>query len=134
MPNLLHIRPCDAEEAVGAWMMAIEHEGPTVLGLNRGAVPLQNGTNRVRMQQGGYIIQDSEDAMLTLVSTGSEVYQTVDAAKILREAGISTRIVSMPCMRRFEEQTQEYIASVLPRDGRPIVSVEAMSLHGWARW
>ncbi|TWU71946.1 hypothetical protein ED733_000194 [Metarhizium rileyi] len=134
MPNLLHIRPCDAEEAIGAWIMAVDYKGPTILGLNRGPVPLQGGTDRTKMQKGGYVIEENESAMVTLVSTGSEVYQTVDAAKILRERAISTRIVSMPCMRRFEEQGKEYISSVLPRDGRPVISVEAMSTHGWARW
>lgn len=134
MPNLLHIRPCDAEEAIGAWIMAIDHKGPTVLGLNRGAVPLQKGTDRIKMQRGGYVIEEDADAKVTLLSTGSEVYQCVEAAKILRETGIPARIVSMPSMRRFEQQDQEYIQSVLPLDGRPVVSVEAMSMHGWGRW
>ena len=134
MPNLLHIRPCDAEEAIGAWIMAIDHKGPSVLGLNRGAVPLQKGTDRIKMQRGAYVIVEDDDAKVTLVSTGSEVSQCVEAAKVLREGGIRARIVSMPSMRRFEQQDQEYILSVLPLDGRPVVSVEAMSMHGWARW
>lgn len=134
MPNLLHIRPCDAEEAIGAWIMAIDHKGPTVLGLNRGAVPRQKGTDRIKMQRGAYVIEEEDDAKVTLLSTGSEVYQCVEAAKLLKEAGIPARIVSMPSMRRFDQQDQEYIQSVLPLDGRPIISVEAMSMHGWGRW
>ncbi|RYP84421.1 hypothetical protein DL770_005213 [Monosporascus sp. CRB-9-2] len=139
MPNILYIRPCDAEEAIGAWIMALEHDGPTVLGLNRGAVPLQDGTSRVEMQKGAYVIIEvpaDTKADVTLVSTGSDVYQTVDAARLLadQDPPIHARVVSMPSMRRFEQQSPQYISSVLPRDGRPIVSVEAMSTHGWARW
>ncbi|XXH02724.1 hypothetical protein Hte_009109 [Hypoxylon texense] len=134
MPNLLNIRPCDAEEAIGAWIMALDHHGPTVLNLNRGAVPLQKGTDRLKMQKGAYVIEEDEQAKVTLVSTGSEVYHAVDAAALLRARGIPARIVSMPCMRRFEQQDRAYVESVIPRDGRPVVSVEAMSMHGWARW
>lgn len=134
MPNLLYIRPGDAEEAIGAWIMALEYSGPTVLGLNVHEVPLQSGTSREKMQRGAYVIEEDHAANVTLISTGSELYQTVNAAKILRSQGLTTRVVSMPSMRRFEEQTREYIDSTLPRDGRPVVSVEAMSVHGWARW
>ncbi|KAF2175254.1 hypothetical protein K469DRAFT_765615 [Zopfia rhizophila CBS 207.26] len=134
MPNILYIRPCDAEEAIGAWLMAIDHKGPTVLGLNRGAVPLQAGTDRIKMQKGAYVIEEDQEAKVTLVSTGSDVYQTVEAAKILRESVIATRVVSMPSMGVFAKQDPEYIQSVIPRDGRPVVSIEAMSMHGWARW
>lgn len=138
MPELLYIRPGDAEEAIGAWIMALEHEGPTVLGLSRGGVPLQTGTSRTRMLKGAYVIadptSDQGEAKVTLISTGSDLANTVDAATILNEQGIPTRVVSMPSMRRFEEQSAEYMTSVIPRDGRPVVSVEAMSMHGWARW
>ncbi|KAI0427897.1 Transketolase, thiamine diphosphate binding domain-containing protein [Xylaria sp. FL1042] len=134
MPNLLYIRPGDAEEAIGAWIMALEYSGPTVLGLNVHKVPLQSGTSREKMQRGAYVIEEDHAANVTLISTGSELYQTVNAAKILRSQGLTTRVVSMPSIRRFEEQTREYIDSTLPRDGRPVVSVEAMSVHGWARW
>lgn len=134
MPQILHIRPCDAEEAIGAWIMALDHDGPVILGLNRGAVPLQQGTDRIKMQRGAYVIVDDDYAHLTLVSTGSEVYQTVKAARLLAEGGIPTRVVSMPSMQMFEQQDQSYIDAIIPRDGRPVVSVEAMSMHGWARW
>ncbi|KAI0395803.1 Transketolase, thiamine diphosphate binding domain-containing protein [Xylariaceae sp. FL0594] len=134
MPNLQYIRPGDAEEAIGAWIMAIEHNGPTVLGLNRGAVPLQKGTDRVKMQKGAYVVVEEPDAQVTLIATGSELYASVDAAEVLKSRGIPARVVSMPCMGRFGQQDQAYMDSVIPRDGRPVVSVEAMSMHGWGRW
>lgn len=134
MPNILYIRPCDAEEAVGSWMMALDHRGPTILGLNRGAVPLQAGTCRQAMRRGAYVIEENAAAKVTLISTGGDLYQAVDAAKILCDTGIPTRVVSMPSMGVFEKQTPEYIQSVIPRNGRPVISIEAMSTHGWAKW
>ena len=114
--------------------MALEYQGTSVLGLNRHDVPLLQGTDRTKAQSGAYAILEDPAAQLTLVSTGSEVHLTVEAAQILIQSGIATRVVSMPSMRRFEEQAVEYINSVLPWDRRPIVSVEAHSTHGWARW
>lgn len=103
MTNLLYIRPGDAEEAIGAWIKAVEHDGPTVLGLNRGAVLLQSGTDRVKMQNGAYVSEEDQDAKIALMATGSEVYHSVNAGRILRSRGVATRVVSMPSMRRFEE-------------------------------
>lgn len=98
MPNLLYIRPCDADEATEAWLVAVDHKYTTVLGLNRGAVPLQQGTDRIQMQRGAYVFDEDRRAKVTLVSTGSEVYQTMDAAEIMRARGIPACVVSMPCM------------------------------------
>ncbi|KAI9695468.1 MAG: hypothetical protein M1836_006456 [Candelina mexicana] len=133
-PGINHIRPGDAEEAVGAWISALDFKGPTIIGLNRGAVPLLKGSSRHKVAQGAYVLSGHADAQLTLISTGDDLHRVVDAARILNDAEISTRVVSMPSMRLFEQQSQEYIRSVIPWDGRPIVSVEAMSTHGWARW
>ena len=115
-------------------MLALDYKGPSIIGLNRGAVPLLKGTNRHKVSRGAYALSGSPDAHLTLISTGGDVYRVVDAARILNDANVSTRVVSMPSMRCFEEQSPEYIRSVIPWDGRPIVSIEAMSTHGWARW
>ncbi len=115
-------------------MLALDYKGPTVIGLNRGPVPLLEGSDRHKVFQGAYVLSGAPEALLTVVSTGGDVYRAVDAAHILNDAGIATRVVSMPSMRRFEKQSEEYIRSVIPWDGRPVVSVEAMSTHGWARW
>lgn len=114
--------------------MAIDYEGPTVLGLGRTAVPLLDGTDRDKVQRGAYTVFEDLWAKVTLVSTGGDLYRAVAAAKLLRAKGIPTRVVSMPSMRRFEEQPEEYIRSVIPWDGNPVVSFEAMSTHGWAKW
>jgi transketolase len=116
-------------------MMAIDYdEGPSVLGLNRTAVPLLEGTDRHKVQRGAYIISEDQDAKVTLISTGGDLFRAVEAVKMLNATGIRTRVVSMPCMRRFEQQDEEYIRTIIPWDGRPIVSFEAMSTHGWAKW
>jgi transketolase len=114
--------------------MALEFKGPTVLGLNRHSVPLQVGTNRLKMQKGAYTILEDSDYKVTLVSTGGDLSRAVDASRMLKEAGIAARVVSMPCMRRFEQQDEAYQRSVFPWDGRPVVSYEAMSTHGWAKY
>ena len=86
------------------------------------------------MQRGAYVILGDTDYKLTLVSTGGDLYRAVNAAKMLTEAGTPTRVVSMPCMRKFEEQEEAYQREVFPWDGRPVVSYEAMSTHGWAKY
>jgi transketolase len=68
-----------------------------------------------------------------LISTGSEVYLTADAAKQLKEQGIKARVVSAPCLEIFDAQDQEYRLSVLP-DGAPIMSIEAYSTSGWNKY
>jgi transketolase len=114
--------------------MAIEHNGPSVISLNRTAVPLQENTDRKKVQRGAYVISENLNADLVLISTGDDLHRTIGAAELLRASGTTTSIVSMPSMRRFEEQDETYIRSVIPWDGTPVVSFEAMSTHGWARW
>lgn len=87
----------------GAWILAIERQGPSVLSLARQAVLLLQGTAREKTQKGAYVISENPSANVTLVSTGSEVCHSVDAAKRLRQMGYSVRVVSMPCMQKFEQ-------------------------------
>ena len=115
-------------------MMALDHQGPTALGLNSEKVPLLAGTDRVRMQKGAYVLSEDRDYRVTLVATGSEVWRVVEAAKMLQADRTPCRVVSMPCMRRFDEQDDEYARSVFPLDARPVVSVEAGSTFGWAKY
>ncbi len=84
--------------------------------------------------RGGYVLADAEgDLQLVLIATGSEVELAMDARDALQEQGIGVRVVSMPCMEIFEEQTPEYIAKVLPTDV-PTMSIEAGVTLGWERW
>ena len=114
--------------------MALDFKGPTVLGLNRHGVPLQPGTDRVKMQQGAYVISEDPDYKITFVSTGGDLFRAVKASELFQKAGTPTRVVSMPSMRTFEQQSAEYQLSIFPVDGRPVISYEAMSTHGWAKY
>jgi transketolase len=87
-------------------------------------------------EKGGYVIkkESGKVADIVMLSTGSEVHITLRAAELLEEAGISTRVVSLPCIDLFEEQDQEYIDSVIPPAVKKRVSVEAGTTFGWHRW
>ncbi|CAN5455227.1 transketolase [soil metagenome] len=139
IPSLLVIRPCDANETRWAWQVAIEERArPTALILTRQHVPtLQRSTYAPAdmLRRGAYVLNGATDTPdVILIGTGSEVALIVAAEPILRASGIRARLVSMPSWRLFEEQTDDYRESVLPRSVRARVSVEAASPLGWERW
>lgn len=135
MPNLLYIRPSDSEEVVGAWMAALGVvDKPTIISLSRDPSQIRvPNTDRTKVRLGGYVVAERDDAVVTLVSCGSELQFAVEAAGELDTYGIPTRVVSMPCIRLFEEQTHDYQDAVLGRS-RHVVSVEAYVSGVWARF
>jgi transketolase len=103
------------------------------LALTRQNLPhLENSTLDAAIK-GGYVSHEDKEAKLTLVSTGSEVSLCLEASKSLKDQGIPTRVVSLPCWEVFDAQPKEYRLSVLP-DGVPIMSVEVMSTLGWEKY
>ena len=85
--------------------------------------------------KGGYVIDDCEGTSdLILIASGSEVELSVKAKAILAAEGKKVRVVSMPCMDLFEEQSAEYKESVLPKEVRKRVAVEALSDFGWGKY
>ncbi|KAG0315574.1 Transketolase [Dissophora globulifera] len=133
-PNIVDLRPADGNETSGAYFFAISAKHrPSVLALTRQDLPQLEGSSVEKTLHGGYVLQEVENADVTLVGTGSEVSLCVDAAKLLAEQGIKARIVSMPSTTLFDEQSHAYKASVLI-DGVPTVSVEAMTTFGWNRY
>ncbi|KAF9917852.1 Transketolase [Lobosporangium transversale] len=134
-PNLIDLRPADGNETSGAYRFAIENQTrPSVLALTRQDLPHLEGSSIEKTLKGGYVLQEVDDADVTLVGTGSEVSLCVETAKLLKEQGsVKARVVSMPSTKLFDAQSQEYRASVL-KDGIPIVSVEAASTYGWQRY
>jgi len=133
-PNLIEFRPADGNETSGAYFYAIEtKKQPVVLSLTRQDIPQLEGSSTEKTLKGGYVLQEVDGAELTLVGTGSEVSICVESAKLLKEQGIKTRVVSMPSLSLFDTQDQEYRRSVLI-DGVPIISVEALSTFGWAKF
>jgi transketolase len=129
MPNLWMIRPADANETVAAWEIALNRQdGPVGLLLTRQDVPILD-TDRAGVARGGYVLREGRD--VTIVATGSEVHVALEAAAELGSDDISARVVSLPCWELFQEQDDNYRASVL--GDAPRVAVEAASGFGWER-
>ncbi|KAK7743957.1 hypothetical protein SLS62_010419 [Diatrype stigma] len=135
MPNLTYIRPCDGEEVIGAWLVALaKKDGPTILSLGRDPTGPVPGTDRFKVAQGAYVVVAQDRPSLTLASCGTNLHYAVKAAERLTASGIPTRVVSCPSFEHFDRQDQAYRDSVFTRDGTPIVSVEEYVATTWARY
>ncbi len=134
MPGLRVIRPADANESAHAWRVAIDGDGPTALILSRQGLPVLAGTDDpAKVARGGYVLVDDGPPDVVLIGTGSEVHVCVAAAERLAAAGVTARVVSLPCWELFAAQPDAYRAEVLP-PGVPRLAVEAASPFGWERW
>jgi transketolase len=137
IPGLRVIRPADANESAQALRLALLHDGPTALILSRQDVPVLEGTADLAPEgvaSGAYVlVPGDDDPDIVLIGTGSEVQVCVAAAALLAEDGITARVVSMPSWDLFDQQDDDYQDLVLG-PGAPILSVEAASSFGWARW
>lgn len=135
IPNFHVFRPCDGVETAAAWYSAVASDHtPTALVLSRQKLPAVAGTSREALK-GAYVLADCEGLPeLILIASGSEVALAAEAKAILDKEGRRVRLVSMPSMGIFEEQTEEYKESVLPRAVRKRVAVEALSGFGWHRY
>ena len=133
VPGLRVIRPADANETAAAWRVAVSSGGPTALILTRQNVPVLEGTSAAGVASGAYVLAEADDAVITLVGTGSEVSVCLDAAARLAGQGFAARVVSMPSWELFEQAPSSYRAEVIP-DGVPSLAVEAGSAMGWRRW
>ncbi len=136
LPNFHIFRPADATETAAAWYSAITSKTtPTALALTRQNLPQLAGSSKEALK-GAYVIADSDKAEpdAIIIASGSEVNVSIDAKALLARDGIDVRVVSMPCMDIFEEQSEEYKASVLPLSCRKRVGVEALCSFGWDRY
>jgi len=134
IPNLVVWRPADGNETSASYLVALKSKNTaSVLALSRQNLPNLEGSTIEKASRGGYVLKEVEGEALTIVSTGSEVSIAVEAAAILDKQGLKTRIVSIPAWEVFDAQDQEYRLSVL-RSGAPILSFEAMSTMGWAKY
>ncbi|MEY5010458.1 MAG: transketolase [Verrucomicrobiota bacterium] len=137
IPGLDVIRPADPEETAGAFAAALQRtNGPTLIALTRQAVPMLNEISvqqrREGVLKGGYVaVRETGPLKLILMGAGSELQHAVAAA---RELGDGVRVVSIPCMSRFEAQTAEYRESVLPSSCRRRVAIEAGVPDSWSRY
>lgn len=136
MPNINVFRPADATETAAAWYSAITSKNtPTVLALSRQNLPQIEGSSKVALK-GGYIIAESIKAKpdAIIIASGSEVSLAVDAKKELMEKGFDIRVVSMPCMDIFEQQSDEYKEKILPQTVEKRLVVEAGSSICWGKY
>lgn len=139
IPNLAIVRPADAAETVYAWQGILQQDRPAGLILTRQALPnpargegtgLAEASNALK---GGYVLADSEGTPdVILMGSGSEVQLALQAREELMKSGVAARVVSMPCMEWFKEQSQEYQDSVLLPEVTARVSVEAGLALPWA--
>ncbi|MGD6816055.1 transketolase [Metabacillus sp. 84] len=140
MPNLDVIRPADGNEVAAAWKLAVTSESsPTALVLSRQDLPTLEHSAELAasgVEKGAYIVSpaDKEQADVLLLASGSEVGLAVEAQKALLQEGIHASVVSMPSWKRFEEQSEEYKRSVLPKEVKKRLAIEVASPLGWERY
>jgi transketolase len=140
MPNMLVLRPGDANEVVEVWKIAIQQtHRPATLVLSRQAMPTFDRTkyaSAAGVAKGAYILADAPGGKpdVILMGTGSELSLCVDAYEKLKAEGVNARVVSMPSWELFEEQDAAYKESVLPSAVTARVSVEMAATFGWDRY
>lgn len=136
IPNFHVFRPADSRETAAAWYSAISRtDGPTALILSRQNLPLYKESSKESLK-GAYILKDSKNKVpdIILMATGSEVEYIYKASEALEEKGISVRVVSMPCLEVFDAQDADYKNTVLPKEVRNRIAVEAASSFGWHKY
>jgi len=135
IPNLVTIRPADANEVSEAWKVAVSRkEGPTALALTRQNVPTFEPSNVETVSKGAYVLKDFGTPEVILMASGSEVGLIYDAAQKLHEGGHGVRVVSFPSWELFEKQDEAYKESVLPKNITARLAVEAAATFGWERY
>ena len=132
MPNYIVFRPCDTRETAAGWYTALtKNTTPTGLILSRQNLPAIEGTGKGALQ-GAYVLRDCDGTPdILLMASGSEVELIVKAYDVLQQKGIKARVISMPSWELFAEQSAEYKESVLPKNVRARLAVEAAADFGW---
>lgn len=140
IPNLVTLRPADANETAVAWKIAIERRNaPTLLALTRQAVPTFDRSKFAgaeATEKGAYVMADLGHGpiRLILMATGSEVELIVKAAETLADEGIGVRVISMPSWELFEAQSETYQREVMMPEVKARLAVEAATSLGWHKW
>jgi transketolase len=140
IPNLVVLRPGDANETAAAWRAILEQtSNPVGLALTRQNLPVLDGTKKLAaegVRRGGYVLVDTEGGVpqVVLIATGSELQMAVEARKILEADGVATRVVSMPSVEWFDAQEEAYRDQVIPPSVRARVVVEAGIAQPWYRF
>jgi transketolase len=140
IPNMVVVRPCDANETAEAYRVALQRgDGPTALVLTRQNLPVLDRSKLAPasgLAKGAYVLSEAAGGKpeVLLIGTGSEVAICLDAQERLQAEGIPTRVISMPSWELFEVQPADYRKEVLPAGCLARVAVEAGVRHGWERY
>lgn len=137
IPNLLVLRPCDANETADAWCQAIKsNDRPVALLFSRQKLPvLDRQMTGGRLARGGYILSDCQGQPdMLLIGTGAEVHLALQAQGLLKEKGVAARVVNMPSWELFEQNDDDYKNQVLPPQVTRRLAVEAGVSLGWERY
>ncbi len=134
IPNLIILRPADANETIKAFEFAISYkEGPIALILTRQNVPIIENLPYENLIYGAYVVLDDEKPDVIIYASGSEVYPSLKACELLKENGIRVRLVNVVSFELFRKQTEDYKNYILGKERENVlrVSVEALSGFGW---
>ncbi|NIR45355.1 MAG: transketolase [Gemmatimonadetes bacterium] len=138
IPNLVVIRPCDANETAEAWRVVMQLQNrPAALALSRQKLPTLDRSRYAAadgLRRGAYVLAGPEEPEVVIIASGSEVDPALRAYEELAEEGVKVRVVSMPSRELFEEQDKTYQDSVLPPECQARVIVEAAVGLGWHRY
>ncbi|PJC58630.1 MAG: transketolase, partial [Ignavibacteria bacterium CG_4_9_14_0_2_um_filter_37_13] len=138
IPGLIVLRPADANETASAWKFAIQHKGsPVALLLTRQGLPILDQSkypSSDNLFKGAYILKDADKPEIILMASGSEVELILKAAEKLESEGKKVRVVSFPSWELFEMQTEEYKNSILPKEVKARVAIEAGVAQGWHKY
>ena len=136
LPFFTDFRPADANETAAVWRVALERNSPSFMALSRQDLPVLDPTKidtYAGVSKGGYVVVEAENPEIVIIGTGAEVWQAIDGAKLLADAGIAARVVSMPSTKIFDEQSAEYKDSIL-LPGVPKLAIEAGATIGWWKY
>lgn len=139
IPGFSVVRPADANETAQAWATILQRDQACALLLSRQNLPVfdrKECASEENVAKGAYILKEAskKEPQAILIATGSEVYLALQAQALLETQGISTRVVSAPCLEWFEEQPQTYREQVLPPAVKARVSIEAGVKQGWREY
>jgi transketolase len=137
MPNLLVIRPMDANETVEAWKMALENKkGPSCIVLTRQGLPIADHNKYPihNAQKGGYILDEDKGFDRIIIAAGSEVKLALEAKASMNNKGFKVRVVSMICTEKFDAQELSYQNEVLPPEIENRLAIEAGSSLSWYKY
>ena len=134
IPNHYVYRPCDENEVIGSWQTILNNDKPSSIVISKGMSKQIENTDRLSVKKGAYIVRKEKKKLFgIIIATGSEVSLALDIAEKLSKKGMEIRVVSMPCTRLFEEQSQSYKDEVLPIGYKTFV-IERASKFGWHRY